>query len=308
MGSSLESIDEATSALRRTLWVGVPLATIALGLVIWLLIGRVLARLDRIRAEVDLISETSLDRRVAGDGAADEVGRLARTMNAMLGRLEAATQRQRDFVADVSHDLQSPLTGQRTTLELALARPEQVDLEALCVDMLGATGEMERLVGDLLVLASVDAGVSSDPTLFDLDELVLEEVTRLRAVTQVRIETRRVSAAPALGHPADVRRIVRNLLENAVAHAAGSVELVVRVDADLATLDVVDDGPGIAREDRERVFERFYRADAARSRGSGSGLGLAIARGLAQRSGGDVRVVDGAGGGHLRLTLRTSAH
>jgi signal transduction histidine kinase len=306
VGSSLENVDEATSALRRTLWIGVPLTVAVLGLVIWLLIGRVLARLDRIRAEVDLISEASLDRRVADDGAGDEVGRLARTMNAMLGRLEASARRQRDFVADVSHDLQSPLTGQRTTLELALASPGQTDLRTLCAEMLGATSEMERLVGDLLVLASVDAGQSIEPTLFDLDELVLEEATRLRTVTEVRIETRRVSAAPAFAHPGDVRRVVRNLLENAVAHASEVVEVVVGVDAERATLDVVDDGPGIDPEDRDQVFERFYRADAARSRGAGSGLGLAIARGLAERAGGDVRVLDSVAGAHLRLTLPTS--
>ena len=307
VGSSLETVDEATSALRRTLWLGVPLAVAALGLVTWVLIGRVLARLDRIRAEVDLISATSLDRRVADDGASDEVGRLARTMNAMLGRLETSARRQREFVADVSHDLQSPLTGQRTTLELALARPDETELRTLCVDMLGATGEMERLVGDLLVLASVDGGVPAEPTLFDLDELVLEEATRLRAVTTVRIDTARVSAAPAYAHPGDVRRIVRNLLENAVAHATQVVEVVVGAEPDLATLDVLDDGPGIDPGDRERVFDRFYRADAARSRGGGSGLGLAIARSLAERSGGDVRVLDSAGGAHLRLTLPTSA-
>ena len=93
-----------------------------------------------------------------------------------------------------------------------------------------------------------------------------------------------------------MRRIVRNLLENAVAHATQVVEVVVGVEPDLATLDVVDDGPGIDPGDRERVFDRFYRADAARSRGGGSGLGLAIARGLAGRSGGDVRVLDSARG------------
>lgn len=308
VGSSLETVDEATSALRRSLWIGVPAAILVLGTVIWLLIGRVLGRLDRIRAEVDQISETSLDRRVAGDGAADEVGRLARTMNAMLGRLEASAKRQRDFVADVSHDLQSPLTGQRTTLELALARPEQTDLHKLCVDMLGATGEMERLVGDLLVLASMDAGASVDPTLFDLDELVLEETTRARTGTDIVVRTSRVSAAPAYAHPGDVRRIVRNLIENAVVYAEGVVEIVVGVDGDRAVLDLVDDGPGIDPDDRERVFDRFYRADSARSRGAGSGLGLAIARSLAERSGGDLRVLDSTGGAHLRLTLPTSAH
>ena len=305
VGRSLEDIDEATSALRRTLVVGVPAAVLVLALVIWLLLGRVLARLDRIRAEVDQISETSLDRRVEGGDAQDEVGRLARTMNAMLDRLEDSARRQREFVADVSHDLQSPLTGQRTVLELALARPEQTDVESLSRDTLRATTEMERLVGDLLVMASIDADVAPEPTPFDLDAIVLEEATRVRATAVVAFDTGAVSGAPAWGVPADVRRVVRNLIENAVEHARATVVLSVRLDEDLAVLDVVDDGEGIAPGDRDRVFDRFVRADAARSRGGGSGLGLAIARGLARRSGGEVRVVDGDDGAHLRLTLPT---
>ena len=123
VGDSLEAVSEASAALRRALWVGVPVVVALLGVVIWLLLGRVIGRLDRIRAEVDRISEQNLDSRVAGDGVDDEVGRLAATMNAMLERLDVAAQRQRDFVADVSHDLQSPLAAQRVALEVALARP-----------------------------------------------------------------------------------------------------------------------------------------------------------------------------------------
>ncbi len=128
----------------------------------------------------------------------------------------------------------------------------------------------------------------------------------MRVDALVAVDTRAVSAAPALGAPGDVRRVVRNLVENAVEHARSTVVLRVRLDEGLAVLDVVDDGEGIAPEDRDRVFDRFVRADTARSRGGGSGLGLAIARGLARRSGGEVRVVDGDGGAHLRLTLPTA--
>ena len=307
VGSSLESVDEATAALRRTLWLGVPLAVLALGAIIWILIGRVLARLDRIRAEVDRISEENLDARVSAGGAQDEVGRLATTMNAMLARLEASAQRQRDFVADVSHDLQSPLAAQRVALELALARPAEVDRERLRADVLAATAEMERLVGDLLVLASLDAGRAPTPTLVDLDEVVLEEAARARAVSRVVISTDQVSAAPAYAQPDDVRRIVRNLVENAAAHAATDVVLVVEVEGDRACLDVLDDGPGIPAEQRDRVFERFFRGDAARPRDlGGSGLGLPIARSLAERASGELRLVESAAGAHFRLTLPTT--
>ena len=158
LGTSLESVREASAALRRSLLVGVPVVLLLLALGTWLVLGRALSRVDRIRVEVDAITEDRLDRRVADTGVDDEVGRLAATMNRMLARLEASARRQRDLVADVSHDLQSPLASQRAQLEVALARPTSTDVGALGADLLATTAEMERLVGDLLVLASVDAG------------------------------------------------------------------------------------------------------------------------------------------------------
>jgi signal transduction histidine kinase len=305
VGSSLESVAEASAALRRALWIGVPVVALALGVVIWLLLGRALGRLDRIRAEVDRISAENLHARVAGDGVDDEVGRLAATMNAMLGRLDTAAQQQRDFVADVSHDLQSPLAAQRIAVELALARPDAVDTARLRADVLGPTADMERMVRDLLVLASLDADTGARPAPMDLDALALEEATRARVGSEVRILVDQVSAAPAYADPDDVRRIVRNLLENAVTHAATQVVLVVEVDGADARLDVLDDGPGIHGEQRELVFERFHQVDAARSRGTGSGLGLPIARGLADRNGGRLELLTGPGGAHFRLRLPT---
>lgn len=303
VGDSLEAVDEASAALRTSLVVGLPFVVLALGAIIWAVIGRALARLDRIRAEVDQISEQNLHARVAGDGVDDEVGRLAATMNAMLGRLDAAAQRQRDFVADVSHDLQSPLAAQRVALEVALSDPTVIDRDGLRDGVLGPTTQMERMVRDLLVLASLDAGMEVHRRLVDLDELVLEEATRARVGSRLAIETSQVSAAPAFVDPDDVRRIVRNLLDNAEAHADSRVELSVAIAADKARLDVVDDGPGVPTDRRERVFDRFQRADTARRRDGGSGLGLAIARSLAERGGGTLELVDEPGGAHLRLLL-----
>jgi signal transduction histidine kinase len=319
VGNSLEAVSEASAALRRALWLGVPVVLALLGVVTWLLLGRAIGRLDRIRAEVDRISETSLNARVAGDGVDDEVGRLAATMNAMLGRLDVAAQRQRDFVADVSHDLQSPLAAQRVALEVALSRPEVVDTDRLRADVLGATADMERLVDDLLVVASVDADQTSVPALIDLDSVALEEAARARTSGRVDINTSAVSAAPAYANADDVRRIVRNLLDNAVAHARTradlTVELVEQLDADelvdgargWAQLLVADDGPGVPAEHQERIFDRFYRAASARPPGSGSGLGLSIARGLAERNGGRLDLLDGDVGATMRLLLPQAA-
>jgi signal transduction histidine kinase len=303
VGDSLESVDEASAALRRSLVVGLPFVVLALGVVMWVLLGRTLARLDRIRAEVDQISVENLHARVAGDGVDDEVGRLAATMNAMLDRLDAAAQRQRDFVADVSHDLQSPLAAQRVALEVALSDPTGIDRDELRDGVLGATTQMERMVRDLLVLASLDAGSEAQQRLVDLDELVLEEAMRARSGSRLEIDTSGVSAAPAFADPDDVRRIVRNLLDNAEAHARKHVELSVATDGGRARLDVVDDGPGIPPAEHDRVFDRFRRGDTARRRDGGSGLGLAIARSLAERGGGTIELLDAPGGAHLRLQL-----
>ncbi|HEY0641808.1 MAG TPA: HAMP domain-containing sensor histidine kinase [Nocardioides sp.] len=279
---------------------------VLLGAAIWLLLGRVIGRLDRIRVEVDRISEDNLDARVAGDGVHDEVGRLAATMNAMLERLDAAARRQRDFVADVSHDLQSPLAAQRVALEVALATPDAVDTVRLRDEVLGATADMERLVGDLLVIASVDASIGPAAVLTDLDSVVLEEAARARVSAAAAVDTSAVSAAPAYADPGDVRRIVRNLLENALAHADNRVGLSVEVAEDgsrpWAELLVADDGPGVPAEHRDRIFDRFYRADTARPR-HGSGLGLSIARELAERNGGSLDLVVTQQGATFRLRL-----
>jgi signal transduction histidine kinase len=303
-GSSLESVHEATTTLRRTLLVGVPLVVVALGLVMWLVLGRALARLDRIRAEVDGIGPDQLGRRLPVDGSRDEVGRLASTMNRMLARLDASAQRQRRLVADVSHDLQGPLAAQRVSLELALAAPNGVDADVLRGDVLGATGEMERLVDDLLVLAAADEGAPATTAAVDLDAVVLEEAARARNAGATVIDTSQVSAGPVRANPSELRRVVRNLLDNAVTHAGSRVELRLGTTDGHVVLDVVDDGPGVPEAERERVFDRFNRGDPARTRGApGTGLGLAIARSLAERAGGRLELASGAPGAHFRLTL-----
>jgi signal transduction histidine kinase len=309
LGTSLESVHEASSALRRALLVGVPVVVALLALGTWLVLGGALRRMDRIRREVDSITEDRLDRRVPDTGVDDEVGRLAATMNRMLARLEASARRQRDFVADVSHDLQSPLAAQRAQVEVALARPESTDVSSLGADLLSTTTQMERLVADLLVLAAVDAGAPApEATAIDLEDVVLEEAARARVAVPLDLDTSRVSAAPVRADRGELQRIVRNLIDNAVAHASSRVELRVTTEGDRGRLDVLDDGPGVAAEDRELIFERFHRGDRARSGATGgSGLGLAIARGLAERAGGRLGLADRDGelpaGGHFVLLL-----
>jgi len=140
----------------------------------------------------------------------------------------------------------------------------------------------------------------------DLDDVVLEEVSRLRDTTSVRLTTEAVSGGPVLGNRADLRRAVRNLLENAVRHARHSVDLRLSATDGVVRLVVADDGAGVPADDRARIFDRFYKADAARGRAvGGSGLGLPIARAIAEAHGGVLELADGDGGeGGARFELR----
>jgi signal transduction histidine kinase len=288
VGTSLESVTEAVGALRQALWLGVPGLLALLATSTWLLIGRALRPVDGIRAEVSHISHRALDRRVPVPATNDEIARLAMTMNEMLDRLESASRRQADFVANASHELRSPLAALRTQLEVSLAHPDRTYWPALTEDLLTDTDRMERLVHDLLFLArDDDLGPRSPSPEVDLDEVVLEEAVRLKPSARVRIDTSAVSAAPVRAPRDDVARLVRNLLENAVRHARSLVRVELTATTEGVRLAVVDDGPGVPSHQRDRIFERFYRADDSRARSSGgTGLGLSIARAIAERAGG----------------------
>ena len=304
VGGSMESFDEASRTLRRSLTVGVPVMLAMLAFGTWLVIGRALRPVEDIRAELTTITDQALDRRVPVPKSDDEVRRLATTMDKMLDRLEWASRRQHEFVADASHELQSPLAAFRVQLEVALAHPTDADWHAIATNLLSDSDQMERLVRDLLFLArEQDAPLPHDGPI-DLDDIVLQEAARVRSTTAIAIDTSNVSGAPVRGSRDDLRRLVRNVIENAVKHAGASVRLTVRCDDQHSRLDVEDDGPGVPRTDRDLVFDRFYRADAARSRNSvGTGLGLAIARAITERHHGSLRLVDSDRGAHFVLLL-----
>jgi signal transduction histidine kinase len=296
VGTSLESVHEVTGRLTRLLAWGVPVVVALLGLLTWLVVGRALRPVDRMRAQVSEISDRAGDTRVPLPGTRDELQRLALTMNGMLDRLEGAAVRQREFVANASHDLQSPLTVIRAELDVATTHPEATDWPQLVRTVRAEAERMERLVQDLLFLARTDDRPAPERGLVDLDDVVLEEVARLDP-GPVRVETRGVSAAPVRGSRDELARLVRNLLANACAHARGAVTISTCREDGAQVLVVHDDGPGVPEQHRARVFERFFRTDDSRSRtAGGTGLGLAIVRSVAQSHGGSVRV-DGEGGG-----------
>lgn len=312
VATSLELVSETVGTLRRLLLVGVPLVGLLMGVVTWWVVGRALRPVEAIRAEVTAISAGELDRRVPEPAGDDEIARLARTMNAMLGRLEAASRRERAFTADASHELQSPLSSFRTQLEVALAQTQGTDWPGVAHELLDGSQGMERMVRDLLFLAREDEDAAAAPQeLVDLDDVVLEEAARVRATTSVEIRTVEVSAAPVRGNREQLVRLTRNLLENAVHHAARRVELSLTTSDGEVRMKVHDDGPGVPAPARDRIFDRFVRADDARSRQTGgSGLGLSIVAAVARRHGGAVELLDpldGATGATFVLRLPSAA-
>ncbi|MDP9224908.1 MAG: ATP-binding protein, partial [Actinomycetota bacterium] len=277
VGGSLEHVAESVRAVRRMLLLGVPGVLIVVILTTWLFTGRALRPVEEIRREVADISAQDLDRRVRVPNTTDEVARLALTMNAMLSRLADSQQRQRHFISDASHELRSPITTIRHHAEVALKHPESTDLQEMATTVLAEESRLECLVDDLLVLARADEhtlALARGP--IDLDDLVFEEAARLRATSNLRVDTSKVSAARIEGDSSSLRRALRNVADNAARHARTRVAFEVTTDAGMATVVVVDDGAGIPEEDRGRIFERFTRLETARDRDSGgSGLGLA---------------------------------
>jgi signal transduction histidine kinase len=305
VGTSLESVNETIATVRRVLLLILPPLLALLAVASWVLVGRALRPVEAIRAEVADISGRALDRRVPVPPRRDEIGRLASTMNEMLDRLQAASERQRKFVADASHELQSPIAALRTQLEVAIAQPATTDWAATSSDLLAESRHMERLVRDLLFLARSDGeeGVRRiEPV--DLDDIVLEEATRLRSTAQVRVDASGVSAAPLSGNRDELTRLVRNLLENAEHHAESRVRIRLSAEGREIILMVEDDGPGVPPAERERIFQRFTRLDEARSRNNGgTGLGLAIVKEITERHGGTVCVENAAPGARFAVRL-----
>jgi signal transduction histidine kinase len=281
--------DTETLVTRLAAW-GIPVLLTVVAGATWLSVGGALRPVEAIRARTAMIGAADLSARVPVPAAQDEVAALAVTMNGMLARLEAAATAQRAFVSDAGHEMRSPLAAIRTEIEVAQqagVSPSTVD------DVLSETVRLERLVNDLLLLARTDEGrLRLHRTEVDLDDLLDAERARLRnepglAVSAVILPVR------VVGDRTILARMIRNLVDNAVRHASRRIHLEARSDGESAWVVVADDGPGVAAEQRGRVFERFVRLDEARARDDGgSGLGLAIVQEVVRAHGGDVHFAD----------------
>ncbi|MFI9272876.1 sensor histidine kinase [Kitasatospora sp. NPDC052896] len=305
-GTSLRDADAADDTTAAALAVGVPLLLLTVGLVTWWVTGRALRPVEAIRAEVAEISDRDLHRRVPVPQTHDEIARLAATMNATLDRLESSGIRQRQFIADASHELRSPITVLRTQLEVALAVRDRELWPELISGALEDTARLQQLAADLLLLARIDASEPVPDGRLDLTALVRKAVASRRG-DRVPVRAELASGIEVAGSGLWLTRLVTNLLDNAQRFAHERIQVSLTVDGPdrrTAVLEVVDDGPGIPAADRERVFERFTRLDDARSRDhGGAGLGLAIARDLAAHHGGTLTAEDSPRGARFVARL-----
>ncbi|MFJ7338526.1 sensor histidine kinase [Streptomyces sp. NPDC101116] len=297
-GSPLAAEHGAVRTALTVMLIGFPLLLAVVAAVTWLVTRRALRPVEGIRREMAAITHSEdLARRVPEPDTHDEIARLASTTNETLAALETSVERQRRFVADASHELRSPIASLRTQLEVAAAHPELLDLDGAVED----TVRLQRLAADLLLLARLDAGERPNDAKVDLAALAREEADGRTGVT---VDAEPVEVAGSRGQ---LGRVLANLLDNAQRHARSAVTVTVRREGDRAVVGVADDGDGVPEGDRERIFERFVRLDAARSRDDGgAGLGLAIARDVAVRHGGTLTAGRGPAGGalfELRLPL-----
>jgi signal transduction histidine kinase len=284
----------------RVLLVGTPVLIVLLAAASWVVIGRTLRPITALRRGAADITHTARSRRLPVPESRDEVHSLAVTLNDMLARLEEAEQRQRALVSDAAHELRSPLASIRLQLEVALGHPEGQDWRETAEGVLEDAMRLSRLAEDLLALARLDerGGVPARREPVHLDEVVRQTLDRYG-------EARLAACEPVvvLGDALDLSRVLTNLMDNAVRHTTSKVEVALTADG---TLTVTDDGPGIPEQDRERVFNRFTRLDAGRSRDEGgAGLGLAIVRETVRAHGGLVRLEDASPG--LRAVVRLPA-
>ncbi len=306
----LDDALRASATVSGILLAAVPVLLVVVALLTWFVVGRALRPVDTIRREVDAIGPSELDRRVAEPPTDDEVGRLARTMNRMLARLDGSARAQRRFVSDASHELRSPLASIRQHAELARAHPDRLGDGELAEVVLAEGARLQDLVEQLLLLTRLDEGglaLARQPV--DLDDLVLSDARRLRELGSVAVDTSGVGAARLEGDERMLARLTRNLADNAARHATSRVALAVRSTGDRVELAVDDDGSGIPAADRDRVFERFVRLDDGRARDAGgSGLGLAIVAEIVRAHGGSVGVEESPlGGARVVASLPTGS-
>jgi len=311
VGTDLGRVFDSSRLLQRALLLGGPLIVIAMAALTWWVVGLTLRPVAALRREAAQLSGSGLERsRLPVPDAQDEIHSLALTLNGMLDRLDSSTARQRRFIGDAAHELRSPIASLRLQLEVAQRLDQSPAMRELTDDALLDVDRLTHLIDDLLVLARSDERGGSHARLpVRLAELA---GTVLSGYRDARVPVRQVAGeqVTVLGDADGLHRVLVNLIDNAVRYAASEVTVAVTVRppsgvgfAD-AVLTVADDGPGVPASKRERVFDRFYRLDTARSRAEGgTGLGLSIVREIVTAHGGTVSLHDNEPGLIVEISL-----
>jgi signal transduction histidine kinase len=288
----LAEVARSIDPVVRALQFGTPVLIALVALVTWWITGRALRPIETLRREADSISHSSDGASLPVPNTADEVERLAITLNDMLLRIDESSRRQQEFVSDASHELRSPITSMHVALEVASLHPETTSVQDLSKELLLETTRMQNMVNALLALARMEERGFTPPAIVDL------------APALSRATGEPVSEQLAEADEEQIESAVRNLVDNARRHARTSVDVAIeRTDGDLI-VTVDDDGPGVPDDQRERIFDRFTRLDTGRARtDGGAGIGLALARRIAERHHGTITVGTSPLGG-ARFTLR----
>jgi len=312
----LREAERMMSGVRRMFLVAIPLLIIAAAISGYFLADRSLKPVSSMAEHAAEITASNLHERLPVTGG-DELVRLARVINDLLDRLETSFEQQRRFMADASHELRTPTAIVRTEADVTLSRPSRTtdEYRASMGIMQDAARRLTRIVDDLFLLARADAGhlvvQRSAVYLEDVVDGAVRGVRQLADSRGVSVQLGELVEAPLRGDADLLGRIVLNLLDNAIKHAppGGSVMVGMARRDDTVTVSVVDSGPGIPAEAVDRLFERFFRAEASRPRhedggSGGAGLGLAIARRIAEAHGGRLELVSSKPGHtEFRLTL-----
>lgn len=276
---------------------GLALIAFAVAIGTYPIVRRLTQRLENVSRGVQRWGEGDLAARVPEDGA-DEVAMLARRFNHAAERVQQLLQSHKSLLANASHELRSPLTRIRMGVELMSERPSDASREEINRNI----AELDQLIDEILLASRLDAREADLGTVesVDLSGLCAEECARTGATLEVDAGGRQVVVP---GVVKLLRRVVRNLLENARRYSSGEVEVTVRQEPGFAVLAVRDHGPGVPAESRERIFEPFYRLPGASEQAGGVGLGLALVRSIVERHGGTVRCGEAPGGGACFIVL-----
>jgi heavy metal sensor kinase len=314
VGASLDDRSEALSSLAALLLGGGAVALLLSSLAGYAMATAAMRPVEAMRSRAAAISGAELDERLPVSAADDELRRLAETLNAMLGRLEAAIARERQFVDDASHELRTPLTLHKTELELALRYGATSDeLRSAIASAIEEADRLAQLAEDLLVLARSEKGrLALKAERVEVGPLLDDVAARFEA--RVGESGRALTVEPPDGAAAleadrlRLEQALTNLVDNALRHAQGEVRIHAQPRAGHLELHVCDRGAGFPPDFLDRAFDRFSRADASRARG-GSGLGLAIVAAIARAHGGSAGAANRPGGGaDVWIALPSDVH